>query len=214
MTEPNPKRAEILKQALQPPKHVYATTTFNEETTTEDTTVGSLDDSSGESSSQESEFEDEDLEAMLAQLDRETAEEKGDFPPVPEGFPFTPVWLRIPDYKKGDKLGDEQVARVLIKLWNQGDHDFQGGVLRGTDKKIYPIYPDVLYVQWKEKVIEHEGGSLTPVRYIASSIGPFLPEFDAVDIVTGDLESKYPDTRFVSYEQAGYDPDTFLAEND
>ena len=102
LPEPNPERAEILKRALQPPKTVYATTTeAYEGATTGSTTDESLETDSAEFSREEGEFEDDDLESMLAQLDEETAEEKGEFPPVPEGYPFTPVWIKRPGYQKG-----------------------------------------------------------------------------------------------------------------
>lgn len=215
MPKPNPARAEILKRALQPPKRAYPTTgAAFERATTGDTTAGSLEVDSDASSSRGSEFEDTDLELMLGILDEETVEEKGDFPPVPEGFPFTPVWLRIPDYTKGDQLGSEQIGRVLIKLWNQGDRAFEGGTIWHNNGQIYPIYPDVLYVEWEETTIENGDGNRIPVRYVTNSIGPFAPEFDAEDIAAGSFEAKYPDIKFIPFDQAGYDPYTFLTEHD
>ena len=214
MPEPNPERPEILKRALQPPKGVYTPKVSAEEKTAERKTANSLEVRTGEPSIEDSEFPDDDLESMLAELDEETAKEKGDFPAVPEGFPFTPVWLRIPDYTKGDELGSEQIARVLIKLWNQGDRAFEGGTIWHNNGQIYPIYPDVLYVQRGEWVINNEDGNPVPVRYITSSIGPFTPEFDATDLLNGEFETKYSDIEFIPLEHAGYDPHTFLTEND
>ena len=212
MPKPNPARAEILARAMQPKRHAYATRT-SDEAHAQDTREGRSESSNSDSLSHDAEF-DAELESYLLGLEDETAEEKRDFPPVPDGFPFTPVWLRSAGYKKGDKPGNEQIARVLIKLWNQGDHDFQGGTIRANDGQIYPIYPDVLYVQWQERVIDNGDGNPFPVRYIAGSIGPFSPEFDAMDIITGRFEAKYPNIEFIPFEQAGYDPYTFLAEND
>ena len=213
LPKPNPERAEILARALQPKRHAYATRA-SDSAQAQDTREERSESSSSESLSHDAELDDAELEAFLLGLEDDTAEEKRDFPPVPEEFPFTPVWLRSAGYRKGDKPGNEQIARVLIKLWNQGDHDFQGGTIRHNDGQIYPIYPDVLYVQWKERVIDNGDGNPFPVRYIAGSIGPFAPEFDATDIVTGGFQAKYPDIRFVPFEHAGYDPYTFLAEND
>ena len=124
LPKPNPVRAEILKRALQPPKRAYTTTDVAyERATTGSTTAESLEVDSGESSSQESDFEDEDLESILAALDAETVERNSDFPPVPDGYSFTPVWIKRPGYQKGDMPDHEVLDRVLIKLWNQGDHD-------------------------------------------------------------------------------------------
>ena len=214
LPKPNPERAEILKGALQPPKSAYATKASNERATTEDTTTASLKADSGESSSQENDFEDEDLESMLAALDEKTTEEMGDFPPVPDGFPFTPVWIHTAGYKKGDEYRHEQIARVLIKLWNGSDHDFQGGIFDYANSKVYPVYPDVFYVQWEETVIDNGDGNPFPIRYIADAIGPFAPEFDAEDVASGRFEAKYPDMKFIPFKQAGYDPYTFLTKND
>ena len=214
LPEPNPERAEILKRALQSPPRAYTAKASRDEATTEDTAAKSLAFDSGDSSSQENEVEEEDLEFMLAELDEETAEQKSYFPPVPEGYPFTPVWIKRHGYQKGDRPDHEALDRVLIKLWNQGDRDFQGGTIRGSDGKIYPIYPDVLYVQWEETTIDNGDGNPFPITYFGNAIGPVGIEFGAEDYLSGDFKTKYPGLKFVPFEQAGYDPDTFLTEND
>ena len=216
MPEPNPKRAEILKQALQPPKHVYATTTFNEETTTGNATVESPEATRGESLSEESEFEDADLESMLGAIDEENAEQNSDFPPVPEGFPadIVPVWLGIPGYQKGDMPEHESISRVLIKLWNQGERGFIDGAFAQTEGKVYPIYPDVMYVRWDDEMIDDEDGNVITFRMIVSSLGSQTSPFDIDDFITGEWKDKYPGIKFVDYADAGYYPDTFLAEED
>ena len=202
MPEPNPERAEILKRAMQPPISAYSSKASNENTATEDTTAESFKTDSGEYSSEESEFEDEDLEAVLAQLDEESAEEKGDFPPVPTDYPFTPVWLGIPGYKKGDKPEHELIARVLIKLWNQGERDFRDGVFDHNRNKVYPLYPDVVYIELDED------GTVATSSWMAGI------SFDANDFATGEWKTKYPGIKFVEYDDAGYDPYTFLADDD
>lgn len=203
LPEPNPERAEMLKRALQPPKNVYSSAP-PDEATTEDTTPEGVAFDSGEYSNEESGFEDADLEAMLAQLDGETAEEKGDFPPVPADFPSTstPVWLGIPGYKKGDKPEHELVSRVLIKLWNQGEREFKDGVFDHHTGKVYPLYPDVVYVEF-----DKDGT-------IASSVWMSNTPFDANDFTTGVWEIKYPEIKFVDFDNAGYDPYAFLTDDD
>ena len=143
-------------------------------------------------------------------------EEKRDFPPVPEGFPsdLTPVWLTLPGYQKGDMPEHELIYRVLIKLWNQGERGFINGAFRHNDGKVYPLYPDVVYVKWGYSVTYDEGGNPTPYRYIVTSMGTHARDFNTEDFVTGDWETKYPGTKFVAYEDAGYDPYTFLTDDD
>ena len=36
----------------------------------------------------------------------------------------------------------------MINLWNEGDHDFTGGVI--TNGTFYPLYPNVAYVEWEQ----------------------------------------------------------------
>ena len=78
LPEPNPKRAEILKRALQPPKRAYAPKASSDEVPTDNTTAESLEADSGEPSSQENDFEDEDLEEMLTAIDEELKSEEHD----------------------------------------------------------------------------------------------------------------------------------------
>jgi hypothetical protein len=94
-------------------------------------------------------------EPLLAEPDEKSlSAETRDFPEIPEGFPsgLKPVWL-YPDYQKGDMHEHEMIYRVLIKLWNQGDHDFVNGIYDHDHKKVYPLYPDVMYVEWEEEDI-------------------------------------------------------------
>ena len=134
MPKPNPARAEILARALQPRRHAYATRA-SDEAQTQDTREESSESSSSESLSHDAEFDDAELESYLVGLEDETAEEKRDFPSVPEGFPsnLTPVWLTLPGYQKGDMPEHESIYRVLIKLWNQGNHGFINGAFSNNN---------------------------------------------------------------------------------
>ena len=202
MPEPNPERAEILKRALQPQKRAYTPQASGDEATTDSTTVERLDDSNGESSSQENEFEEENLESVLAELDEQTPAEKSDFPPVPADYPFTPVWVGLPGYKKGDMPEHELISRVLIKLWNQGKLDFSDGVFDHERSKVYPLYPDVVYIELDED------GTVGASSWMSDI--PFSPN----DFATGEWKTKYPGIKFVEYDDAGYDPYTFLTDDD
>lgn len=142
-----------------------------------------------------------------------------DFPEIPEGFPadLSPVWVQYPDYQSGNMSYHEMIDRVLIKLWNQGDHDFVDGVYR--DGRVYPIYPDVVYVEWSNEVIDGPDGE-TGFRSMKSTFGTHTSgyaETDAVEqlftmeeMISGAYRTKYPGLRFVNYEDGGYNPKTFL----
>ena len=218
LPEPNPERAEILKRALQPPKRAYPTKVLNKAATTKDTAVENLDDSSGKSSSQENDFGDEDLESMLAEFDEENIGVKGDFPPIPQGYLDDnpkPVWLDIPGYRKGGMTNHENIARVLIKLWNQGERGFRGGFMNHSNNRVYPLYPDVLYVEWADRVIDNQDGN-PPVtfRSIAASAGTEDRDFELEDFTVGGWESKFPGLKFVEFKDAGFNPATFLSGED
>ena len=176
---------------------------------------------------------DEDLEAQLAALSDEEltalAEaleqdegESSHFPPVPEGFPsnLTPVWIKHPNYQKGDMPNHENIDRVLIKLWNQGDRDFVNGVYKERYGRVYPLYPDVVYVKWRNEV--YPDGTKFP--YISSTLATHQrgdPRVNQVgsglftfqDMISGAYKTKYPDLKLVAFEDAGYDPATFLDDH-
>ena len=108
----------------------------------------------------------------------------------------------------------ELICRVLIKLWNQGERGFIDGAFGHNDGKVYPIYPDVLYVQWADEIIDNGDGNVVTFRMIVSSLGSQARPFDTDDFITGEWKNKYPGVKFVDYADAGYYPDTFLAEED
>lgn len=137
---------------------------------------------------------------------------KTDFPEVPESFPITPVWEKIPNYQKGDMQTHETLYRVLIKLWNQGDHGFVNGVLDHNNGRVYPLYPDVIYVKWKESVMGPPDNPVT-IRIPGSMLGTHERHFTWEDRFFG-LEEAYPEIRFVEKHTAGHDPETFLADDE
>ena len=104
----------------------------------------------------------------------------------------------------------EMMYRVLIKLWNQGDHDFVNGVY--DNNKVYPLYRDVLYVEWTEEVIDGPEGPFK-FKSIGRSFGTDERVFSPEDLITGAFESKYPDLKLVEFDNAGYDPETFLTDD-
>lgn len=218
MPEPNPERAEILKRALQRPNRAYTPQESSDEATTDSTTAASLEAGSGDSSTQETDFEDEDLESVLSELDEETTEDNGDFPPIPEGFLDSnapPVWTTIPGYQKGDMPEHENLYKVLIKLWNQGERGFHGGSYDSNLGKVYPLYPNVIYVTWYEATqYDVDGNAIGQYRSIGSGLGMQHYEFTPVDFMTGAWRTKYPGLKILNKKDSGYDPEVFLTGSD
>ena len=137
--------------------------------------------------------------------------EQSDFPEIPEGFPEdlakAVVWKFFPNYQKGDMPEHEMTYRVLIKLWNQGDHDFVNGVYKSAYQKVYPLYHDVVYVNWREWV--HPDGRV--FRYASNTLGTGRWKPTQEDI----FFRPYPtDITFVEFKEAGIDPTTFLTDED
>ena len=119
------------------------------------------------------------------------SEEKvpADFPETPEGFPMTPLWDddRFPNYQKGDMPGHEMIYRVLIKLWNQGDHNFITGIRDTSNGRVYPLYPDTIYVtSWKKHVVRSPLINPEPFVFRGASLGPtsgFLHPKNSISMV-------------------------------
>ena len=185
--ESAPERDALLKRASRPDRHTYATGE-SEEVQIQDSDEDSSESFVSESSSQDTELDDTELESALLGIEDGAVKEKRDFPPVPEGFAsnLTPVWLKYPGYQKGDMPEHELMYRVLIKLWNQGERGWQSvSALSG-----------ISLLRWGR------------MRETGNGV------FNTEDFKTGDWETKYPGTKFVSYDDSGYDPYSFLTEND
>lgn len=211
LPKPNPERAEILKRALQPPPRVYTAKASSDEATSGSENGESLEAANGDLSGQENEFEDEDFESMLAAIDEEDTK-KGDFPPVPDGFPLVPIWLSVPGYQKGDSHDHEMVYRVLIKLWKEGERGFINGAFLPSHGKVYPLYPDVVYVRWAEDTIDNGDGNPFSIRYIKSTLGTEERVFAPSDFFSDVWKTRFPGLKYVDFDDGGYDPESFLAD--
>ena len=161
---------------------------------------------------------DEELTALAESLEQDEGK-SSDFPEVPDGFPMTPVWLE--DYfHERDFSEHVTLYRVLIELWNRGHHDIITGVSDSDSGRVYPIYHDVVYVEWDSSVHEDSNGQLLEVPYIsyrlgaASTVNPLLNSdgklFTEGEIVSGAYLTKYPGIKFVDFDDAGYDPASIL----
>ena len=107
----------------------------------------------------------------------------GPYPEVPIDYPkdMTPTWIKYDGQQSRDF---ELMDRVLIKLWNQGNHNVGGAIMkRGL---VYPLYPNTAYVTYGDikmpdgtvrKFIRSTNGPLgtNPIRHPGKRF-PVLPE--------------------------------------
>ncbi len=135
----------------------------------------------------------------------------GPYPEVPADYPagLPPAWTWSEDkrqsYDSATLKDFELMARVLIKLWKQGDRDFRGVIRDDTNGKVYPLYPDRAYVTWRDlkdengKVIFRYAGNLTAANG--------FPRVTFRDFMEGTIPTGI---RFIERETAGIDPYQFL----
>ena len=85
----------------------------------------------------------------------------GPYPEVPADFPEAIQvpwdWSQDLRHKFQELLPNfELMTRVLIKLWNEGDHGLTGGIIKnGT---VYPQYPNTVYIHRTENFEEVTDG--------------------------------------------------------
>ena len=132
------------------------------------------------------------------------------FPEVPEGFPFQPIWEKpsAKNHLSSEQLRElEMLDKALIALWNRGDHSFYGGILDTDTDKVYPHYPNTLYIRRGE--VTGENGETT--RFVSGvSGGP-----DMADYYTSlsederfelHMTGKFPsDIKVLDHSTAGHD---------
>lgn len=134
----------------------------------------------------------------------------GPYPEVPTGFPdhLQPIWTWAEEKKSGfagSGKDFELMHRVLIKLWNQGDQDFVGVTRDDRNGKVYPIYPEVVYVTWREAIDPHGNVHRYPGRV---SAGPNVPRYIDNHFTNG---SGYPPhITVLDREVSGIEPYRFL----
>ena len=138
----------------------------------------------------------------------------GPYPEVPIGFPenLMPAWTWSEEKREehaGGLINFELMGRVLVKLWNQGEQGFVGVVRANEDGKVYPIYPNVMYVRkWKETPIIRDGEFVGFVKYPRGTIsGPGVPDLDPIDYHRGTVPD---DIRYLDRATAGINPYEFL----
>ena len=134
----------------------------------------------------------------------------GPYPEVPADLPenLMPSWTWSDERRQnmyGRAVDYELMGRVIIKLWNQGDKEIVGVLRRDNDGKVYPTYPDTMYVtSWMD--IDTRHGT---VRVPGSTFGysdKMVPLYPYVH-----KHGHLPDgINFIDYENQGYDPYNFL----
>lgn len=127
----------------------------------------------------------------------------GPYPEVPVDFFKTPIWqLDLPDVPEDVAKNLELIDRVLIKLWQQGDRDIVGGFLQNG--KVYPNYPDTVYV---EKSVEESDDKLGKTTY-SQITGPPGTGIYHQDIREGNTPAHL--TLIPMDNDQGIDPYSFL----
>ena len=121
----------------------------------------------------------------------------GPYPEVPEGLP-------IGEFLETDNVQQELIGRVLVKLWNEGDRAIGGGFYDAAQGKVYPYYPNVIYVKYEAEFNEITGEYETVIAQAGSS----YDNFDAVQAVaSGDTPPGY---RLIDMEDSGINPYEYL----
>lgn len=126
----------------------------------------------------------------------------GPYPELPPDWPMQNIWVELETayHNGGGNIEHELINRVLVKLWKRGEK-VDSGVME--DKKVFPLYNDIIYVRWEED--EDEDG--TSFRYLGEIL--CLPELGHYeeDIENGIVPSGI---RVVEQDNAGLDPYSFL----
>ena len=124
----------------------------------------------------------------------------GPFPEVPPDFPFPAIWLATNYYEipAGQQRNLELIARVLIKLWSEGERNYTGAKINGKNGKVYPNYSNTVYITVKER-LSSDG---TVVPYITRQVGRAPAGVD--------LLNPPPHIKVLDYESAGIDPYQYL----
>ena len=122
----------------------------------------------------------------------------GVLPDIPDEAPIAPF---------DDNMDAEQelLALTLLKLWNDGDKNIGGGFYDPEQGKVYPYYPNVIYVEYGIGLDIHTLEQIVKIVGATSS-------FDNADVV--DEVVRYgtypPGYELIDVEDSGIDPYVFL----
>ncbi len=142
--------------------------------------------------------------------DEESAPDiESEYPEVPVGYPLVPPWEMSNDAQSNFSVGSmDQLTlmhKVLIKLWNQGDQGFVAGVIKESTGKVYPLYPNTLYIRWGEMKLP-DG---TTQRYIRRTLGPPGLKLTTDQLGNGEIPLGI---KVIDMDSGGIDPQLYLTE--
>ena len=151
-------------------------------------------------------FDASDAQAAPAEPERVSLFGFGPYPEVPSDFPHLGIWDSVEreasrDPEMAENL--ELLARVRIKLWNDGKPTL-GASIDPSSGLVYPNYPNTVYVEWAEFV--REEGMVE--RYAGRMSGaPWPSEFDEEYFAKGLIP---PGITVIEYSAGGIDSYQFL----
>ena len=127
----------------------------------------------------------------------------GPYPEVPEDWPGFAVWL-APDfdtslYPSDAEMKFELLARVTIKLWNEGIRNFTSAKIDAETGKVYPYYTNTVYITVEDDVLLPDGTVGTHITSISGRVPP------GVDLLNPPSHIKVLD-----YNSSGIDPFEYL----
>ena len=125
-------------------------------------------------------------------------------PQVPSNFPFAVVWLQPNETitSLNALTQRELLGLVMVKKWNEGDHDFVGFSIH--DGRFYLHYPNVVYVKWEATQLPD--GSIS--KYAAVVFGPGGDSAITDQVKAGKLP---PGVQVLDMDASGIDPYTYLS---
>ena len=139
----------------------------------------------------------------------------GPYPEVPAGFPehLMPSWTWS-DEKLQEHAGVlknfELMGRVLVKLWNQGERGFVGVTRSDEDGKVFPLYPDIVYVdRWVELPVKNGKVALYPAGGLSGSRESLSSYLYPINFIESGGKLP-PGIQFVDREIGGINPYEFL----
>ena len=140
----------------------------------------------------------------------------GPYPEVPDGFPqnLMPVWTWSEERQQEQLEGLENfelMGRVLIKLWNQGEHGFVGVTRSDSNGKVYPLYKDVVYVErWEELPVKGGRVALFPAGQLSGNLSAAVEEMLSIETFVESGGQLPSEIQFVDFETEGISPYDFL----
>ena len=126
----------------------------------------------------------------------------GPYPEVPSGYPYDNPW-NTDGLTDSEAEKSELLERVRIKLWNEGNPP-EG--ISWENGKIYPIYPNTIYVVWDYS--ENDDGVIE--KYPGEVISGTLSDEANMLLDEGVIP---PDVIVYEFSEAGIDPYTYLDLN-